>query len=161
MCLSSMRPLLRCKGRAYGNSRQTGVGLPMALFIIIVLALLALAITELETSTATGASMSVLSTRAFYAAESQAQVALVELFPPGQAERNCSAVTRRFVFPTSNSGLAYCTARVSCLENVVAGETYFSITSTGTCGYHRDPDPAKAHIIPKDAAQRRVEVRAH
>ncbi len=135
-----------------GKKRQKGVGLPAALFIIVILALLAIAITELEQSTAAGVSINVQSSRAFYAAESALQAALVELFPVNTGDPTIPADPTACVTPSvsfTTPGLAGCTGTVQCSIDVVDGESYFTLRSTGTCG-----SGGKQAI-------RAVEVRAH
>ncbi|MDG9670196.1 hypothetical protein ONV78_20835 [Hahella sp. CR1] len=129
------------------RQRQAGLGLPAALFVIVILGLLVVAITELERSTAEGVSMDILSTRAFYAAETGAQAALGRLFPAGGADNNCSVG-----FPDLNftaDGLTGCSASVVCLTDSAGGDDYFTLRSTGSCGGG------------DETASRTIEVRAH
>ncbi len=130
------------------SRRQTGIGLPAALFVIVVLALVAVAITELERSSAESFSFNVLSQRAFYAAESGAQIGLNRLFPPGGAASDCNnsyfGVTQTF----SQAGLQGCSVNVACRADTVGTETVYTLTATGQCG------------AGADSAIRIVEVRA-
>ena len=159
MCLKSLavEPLRQAQPKPTINpALQKGVGLPMAIFIIVILSFLVVAITQLEQRTGESVSMSVLSSRAFYAAESGAQVALAKLFPPG-TDNTCTAVDGD-QYQFNQPGLTNCSATINCAVETVAAESYFTITSTGMCGLFEDP---VGEGIPADAAQRRVQVRAH
>ncbi|GAA3955735.1 hypothetical protein [Allohahella marinimesophila] len=126
---------------------QHGLGLPTALFVIVILSFLLMSITQLERSTAEGFSISLQSTRAFYAAESGAELAMHQLFPPPNGINNCSAVAASHNF--DEPGLAGCSAALTCVEEVVDTKPYFTVTSTGRCG------------SPADGAQRTVVIGAH
>lgn len=127
--------------------QQTGAGLPVALFIITVLALLVIGMAQLQESSGKAVSLQIQSQRAFFAAESGAQVALAELVPGA----NCSAVSTNKTFNVS--GLNGCQARLQCnaLQADVTGNgnltTVYSLTSTGQCG------------VGADSAERIIEVR--
>ena len=115
---------------------QQGFGLPMALFVIVVLSFLLLSLTQLERSTAEGFSISLQSTRAFYAAESGAEIAMHQLFPPPNGTASCAAVTSFHSF--DRPGLAGCSASLQCVQDVVDSSPYFTVTSTGRCGASAD-----------------------
>lgn len=128
-------------------NKQRGAGLPVAIFIITVLALVTVALSNLEESSGVGFSVDVNSLRAFYAAESGGQIALNHLFPPGQAESNCSQAffksdATRSTVPSINfssmstppEGLALCKVWVQCSQDSVEAINYFTVTSTGRCG---------------------------
>jgi len=131
---------------------QHGLGLPAALFLIVILGLLVVAITELERTSGEGISISVQSSRAYYAAESGAQAAQVTLFPINDADPSeaaaPSACPALGVINFATAGLMGCSATRQCFRDEVDGESYFTIRSTGTCGSG------------SDAAIRVVEVRA-
>lgn len=107
--------------------KQKGLGLPLAIFIITVMAFIAVAINELSVTGAKSISVNALSMRAFYAAESGANIFLAERTtnPP------CTG-SSTFTVPSANleEGLAQCSAEVVCNET---GSTY-TIESTGVCG---------------------------
>ncbi len=114
-------------------SRQSGAGLPLAIFIITVLALIVVTITQLQQGTAEMEIQDLQSTRAFYAAESGAQAALVLLFPPdGSAGASCSVPIYQNTF--SVPGLNGCSASVSCSEDNLGSTTYYTLISEGSCG---------------------------
>lgn len=148
--------------KALGESRlttQQGLGLPATLFVLVILGLLVVAITELERSSAEGTSLSMLSTRAFYAAESGAQSGLARLFNFDVGDPDTivtpAACNADFVLTFSVSGLQGCTAAVTCVMQSAdtdadgTTENFFTIGSTGRCQSG------------ETLAVRSVEVRAH
>jgi MSHA biogenesis protein MshP len=118
------------------HNRQHGVGLPAAIFVLVILSMIAVAIVELSASASDAVVFDVQSTRAFMAAESGAQLGVNRLMPPGAAMNDCShgyfSASPSITY--AGTGLAGCTATVSCRVDSVAGSDYFSLTSVGTCG---------------------------
>ena len=114
--------------------KQQGIGLPVALFVITVLALIVVALTDLEESSGVSFSLDINSMRAFYAAESGAQVDMAKIFPAGGVVVSCSASTSTVNFPSTAPGLNGCNATVerSCVSD--GSVKYFSLKSTGSCG---------------------------
>jgi MSHA biogenesis protein MshP len=115
------------------EQRQTGFSLPIAIFILVVMALLGTAIVSIMLSNQQGVSSEVLSTRAFYSAESGAQYALGRIFPLDGSPGSCQAT-----YPTLNltsTGLAGCSADVNCSSTTIASNVYYTITSTGSCNF--------------------------
>lgn len=135
------------------RSKQRGAGLPVAIFVITVLALLVAGMSQLQESGAQSVSLQIQSQRAFYAAESGAQVAVAEVL----AGRSCAAVTR---VEFEVNGLAGCHADLVCPPPEIADngdgteESVYTITSTGRCGAGVDASQPEL-----DASQRRVRVR--
>ncbi|TVP57684.1 MAG: hypothetical protein EA349_06040 [Halomonadaceae bacterium] len=116
--------------QSYGPGKQQGVGLPMAIFLITVMALLVTTIAQLQQTSGETAALDILSTRAFYAAESGAQLAMTQFLAGGEAV--CQSVGP---FTFSEAGLANCSAIISCeffaspeLEPVI------QVVSEGRCG---------------------------
>ncbi|XOZ33305.1 hypothetical protein ACMDCT_14005 [Halomonadaceae bacterium KBTZ08] len=113
---------------------QRGAGLPVAIFLITVLALIAVAMTQLQQSTGASMGQQILSQRAFYAAESGAQVAVTEVLGGG----SCSAMTSNLNF--SDGALKGCEAALTCqsvdgdIDGSPAEETVYTIASEGKCG---------------------------
>ena len=117
----------------HNMANQSGAGLPVALFIITVLALLVIGMAQLQQASGESVSLPIQSQRAFYAAESGAQVAVRDVLESS----DCSALTTPLSF--SATGLNGCSAALSCesvTENISGpgGNTVFSISSTGQCG---------------------------
>jgi MSHA biogenesis protein MshP len=115
--------------------KQTGAGLPIALFIITVLALLVVGMAQLQQSTGKSISLQVQSQRAFFAAESGAQVAVQQVL----GGNSCAGIGGSVSFPSA--GLAGCNANLTCNADSgfgkiggSGGDTLYSITSSGQCG---------------------------
>lgn len=124
-----------------------GLGLPASIFIILILALVVLALSDLtETSSAT-VSHNYQAQKAFFAAESGAQIGLNRIFVGGAA---CTASmgTVDFSATSPNTGLESCRADLVCNDHAVAGERFYTLLSLGECGDGFDK------------AQRTVQVRA-
>lgn len=124
----------RCAKRpAGGPARQRGAGLPLALFIIVVLALVVAAMAEMQRGSGEMSSLQIQSQRAFYAAESGAQVALSQLMPPGGSTgASCTAPFYQRTF--TQPGLGGCSATVACRADKVSGVNYYTLDSVGLCG---------------------------
>lgn len=122
------------------SMRQTGIGLPVALFIITIMSLIAVAVNQIGASSSQTYSQNLLSSRAFYAAESGAQL---------RSESVLSTVPcvcgSNQTYTFNVIGLGLCSAITSCSEIVANANTYCTIESIGSC------DNSKA--------QRTVEVR--
>ncbi|KPQ01955.1 hypothetical protein [Marinobacter sp. HL-58] len=119
-------------------NRQSGAGLPIALFIVTVLALLVLGMSQLQQGSGESISLQIQFQRAFFAAESGAQVAVRDVL---EAD-SCGAITSSIDFEEAD-GLQGCSAMMEC-EAVSAaiggsgGDTVYTITSTGQCGAGND-----------------------
>ena len=116
---------------------QTGLGLPAAIFVITLLALIAVAINNLVQQSTQGYEEEVNLTRAFYAADTGAGIALNTLFPPEEypaydTTAECAAGPRVYTFTIP--GLNNCTASVTCATEVVESNNYATIESEGSCG---------------------------
>lgn len=114
-------------------SKQHGIGLPATIFIISVLALIVAALSDLNVSSTLSFSQSLQSQRAFYAAESGAQVGLNRIFVGGTA---CNSGISDIDFDSggANLGLDDCTADLSCSSLTVDGISYYTLSSTAVCG---------------------------
>lgn len=115
--------------------RQRGFLLPLALFIIVAMGFAALALWRTTAQTSTASVQELLSTQAFYAAESGVQAGLNELFYPNannrqQADNRCAALDQNLDF-SGVEGLNLCTADVQC-ELVEAG--FYRLSAEGECG---------------------------
>ncbi|MDX1695073.1 MAG: hypothetical protein R3208_15005, partial [Ketobacteraceae bacterium] len=116
------------------STAQKGFGLPMAIFIITVMAFIAVAINELSDDSGSITGTNALSVRAFYAAESGANIALTLMFPPAGGGNLCtsSPIVNNLNF--SAGGLSQCAVTVTCGINTSGAVTTYRLTSTGTCG---------------------------
>ncbi len=117
------------------QTRQRGSGLVVALFIMVVMLALVLALGRVMQSSQGAIVYEVLGSKALMAAQSGGERALSQLFPLS-ASASCAAVDSDFS-GASGSGLAGCSAVMSCSENseTQGGESYtlYRITSTGSC----------------------------
>ena len=129
--------------------KQNGAGLPIALFIITVLSSIVLSISQLQESSGNAISLQIQSQRAFFAAESGAQVAIASLLKDadGSPLDNCSFVDKKLNF--DEQGLSGCSADVSCDDASI--DEVISIESKGSCGVEDSVDHAR----------RTIEVRLH
>ena len=111
-------------------SKQSGLGLPVALFIIIIMSLIAVAVNQLNLSSNQSYSQNVLSARAFYAAESGAQIrsqGVLSTLP-------CTCGTNADItYDFTVSGLNQCQADTNCTSFEADGNTYCTIVSIGSC----------------------------
>jgi len=134
------------------HHQQRGIGLPATIFLIVVLALIVLAMSDLTEDSSRGFAQDFESTRAFYAAESGAQVALNRVFVGGTTCDNSMGYLD-FDAGGNNPGLNNCIAQLVCRVDTVtvAGvdTDFMTFTSTATCGSGLDQ------------ATRSVQVRAH
>jgi MSHA biogenesis protein MshP len=130
------------------RAKQKGIGLPATVFLIVIVALIVLALGELNSKSNIGFGQDFYSIRAFYAAESGAQIALNRVFVGGQA---CIATLAAIDFDavSNKAGLESCRVSVSCNQVTVDTIDYYTFTSTATCG---------AGI---EQATRAIQVRAH
>jgi MSHA biogenesis protein MshP len=130
------------------HSKQQGIGLPATVFLIVIVALIVLALGDLNTKSNIGFGQDFYSVKAFYAAESGAQIALNRVFVGGQA---CSNTPTDIDFDSGgdNPGLNDCVSTLVCNEATVSGVNYLTFTSTASCG---------AGI---EQATRAIQVRAH
>ena len=99
---------------------QTGAGLPLAIFIVTVLSLIVLGMSQLQQSSGKALSLQIQSQRAFFAAESGAQVAVERLL----REESCPA---RINF--DRQGLSDCAVDLAC-----SGTDIIVVRSEGSCG---------------------------
>lgn len=119
---------------------QAGAGLPVALFVITVLALLVIGLAQLQESSSKSVSLQIQSQRAFFAAESGAQVLVADLLAEaGEDPLNGPSMSQQIIF-SGASGLVGCTANVE----YSVGSGGATVTSYGICG---DGTPEEARRI--------------
>lgn len=154
MCPKSFKQLRPFK------QKQQGFLLPLAIFIIVVMGLFALVLSRNTIQSNTSSVQEVISTQAFYAAESGAQRGMQVLFFPAapanntrqQVDARCAALNTTFTF--SVPGLNNCSAVVSCrcafqdesncapitAANYLSSASstrvtsFYNVLSTATCG---------------------------
>ena len=117
-----------------GAWRQQGAGLPMAIFLITVMALIVTTIAQLQQSSGEMEALDILSTRAFYAAESGAQIGLVKALGEDDEGKKTRSCFNQFEPDFDQSGLNGCSAVVSCESEGAPNPATVVITSEGACG---------------------------
>lgn len=112
---------------------QTGMGLPSALFLIVVLTLLLASMNQLNEVSSTAVGRDWLMSRAFYLAESGAQLSAVYGLNSDQALGSCDA---NFIQNQTflGVGLDSCRLDVSCSAQNINSDIYLMFQSTGRCG---------------------------
>jgi MSHA biogenesis protein MshP len=99
-------------------TRQQGFLIPLAIFIVVVMGFMALALSRNSTVSHQGFTQELLSTQAFYAAETSTQRAMQTLFFPDASNRQsvdarCAALATTYNF-SAIDGLQLCQSQVSC-----------------------------------------------
>ncbi len=126
---------------------QRGFGLPLAVFIITVLALIGAAMVALTRTGQEAVGSEIQSIRAFYAAESGAQLALTAVLPltgGSIGAAGCNALGLNPAFGAT--GLVGCTASVSCSGQTIDGRDYYRIVSLGECRFGASGNTARRRI---------------
>ena len=112
----------------YPKFKQAGIGLPVAIFIITIMSLIAMAINQMGATSSQSYTQNLLSSRAFYAAESGAQLRAQSILTATPC--NCGAdVTYNFTV----KGLNLCSAETICSQFVANLETFCTVESIGRC----------------------------
>lgn len=109
-------------------TKQAGIGLMGAVFFMVVVGLLSAAITSSVTNGADAFALEIISQRAFFAAETGAQLGVQSAYPP-QGTGSCGNNN----WDLNVIDLPQCSATVSCRSSVVGGVAYHTIESTGRC----------------------------
>ncbi|WP_018403717.1 pilus assembly PilX N-terminal domain-containing protein [Marinobacter gelidimuriae] len=128
--------------------QQAGAGLPIAIFIVTVLSLMVLGMSQLQESSGKAISLQIQSQRAFFAAESGAQVVIAGMMPADPVA--CPEKPPEFIeVPFAVEGLANCTAKVLVSSNKCTPDSgVVTVKSLGVCG-----------IDTPEEARRTVEIR--
>lgn len=118
--------------------KQSGSALVLAVFIIIVISLLGASLVSLQRDSAESASYEVYAARAYLAAYSAGEIALMELFPLGSTAVDssaCSTTGTSVTLPddSETAGFHGCTAVYSCSITSSAVATRYKVVSTATC----------------------------
>lgn len=117
----------------YSRQQQRGFSLPVVIFILVIMALIGAAAVSITQRSHDSLSSEVLSTRAFYSAESGVQYALGQIFTLDGSAATCSAPYA--TLSLTGSGFAGCSATASCSSRTIGSKTYYTITSTGNCAF--------------------------
>jgi len=115
--------------------------MPVAIFILVIMALLAAAIVQTSSRNNLSAAQEILSTRAFYAAESGASWGMSQLLfnAGGSASKafsdtRCTGTVNAQTLNFSAPGLVGCSAALVCTIETVGTIGYYQVTSAGVCG---------------------------
>lgn len=125
----SRRLLARCRQNKPALAKQAGISMAFLLFAIIIMSLLAAGLMRLNSQSTTANTQQVISTRAFFAAESGAQLQAMALFPVSGVGACANQI---YNFSTTN-GLSGCTATTSCTNTTINGVNYYQVNSVGQC----------------------------
>lgn len=130
-----------------GPARQRGFLMPVAIFIVVAMGLFALMIWRTSVQTNVSAVQELISTQAFYAAESGAQAGMSQLFYPDASTKNavdtqCVNMGSTVLDFSGVQGLNLCQATLTCEcsdENGAACSgtadySFYTLTSIGECG---------------------------
>jgi MSHA biogenesis protein MshP len=111
-------------------SKQSGISLPVALFIITIMSLIAVAVNQMSATSSQAYSQNILSTRAFYAAESGAQLRAQDTL----SAMPCSCGgTADIEYNFTVIGLNQCSALTQCTSFIANGDTFCNVSSIGRC----------------------------
>jgi len=110
-------------------NKQQGISLAFLLFAIIIVSLLAAALMKINSQSNISVAHQVISTRAFFAAESGAHLQALTVFPVSGAVGVCINQT----YNMTAEGLNACRATTSCNSITVNTVDYYQITSQGQC----------------------------
>ncbi len=113
---------------------QAGASLVLAIFIIVVLSMLAAALLRTLAAGSENVAREVVSTRAFLAAESGAQLRLNDLFVGGVACSSACPSTGSQSYGGTSAWMN-CSATVSCCRyDPGTGVNHYQLQSVGRCG---------------------------
>jgi MSHA biogenesis protein MshP len=110
-------------------SKQRGISMAFLLFAIIIVSLLAAALIRINSQSELSVAQQVISTRAFFAAESGANLQALAVFPVGGGAGACSNQNYNF----TNNGLNGCSASTQCSAILIDTSTFYQIISQGQC----------------------------
>lgn len=145
MCLDHFR-FPRSSNPALAR-KQAGFLMPVAIFIVVIMGLFALMIWRTSVQTNRAAVQELLSTQAFYAAESGAQAGMNELFYPNASSKvvvdnQCANMGTLNLNFSGVDGLNLCSASVTCECSDETGAacapsadySFYTLSSVGACG---------------------------
>lgn len=120
---------------------QRGFLIPLGLFILIGMLALALTATRLTGQSNISSTLEMVSTRAFYAAESGGQYAMHRIFfnnDQPSADGVCDGLqaspeTVSFA-ASSAAALRACSVTISCERSSAGGTSFYTVNSVASCG---------------------------
>lgn len=118
-------------------NRQRGSMLIISLFVIIVLALLGVTLTRMLAATSQTTVVEVAGLRALTAAQSGAQVILLQAFPLNAPIQDCNATFTSPNLFSNIDGLIGCSYSAACTTETVnkdgVANNYYRFSSVGQC----------------------------
>jgi len=115
--------------KKFTPQKQTGISMAFLLFTIIVVSLLAAALMKLNSQSSLSVAHQVISTRAFFAAESGANLQALAIFPVNGGAGVCTNQTYNFTSP----GLNGCSATTICSSRIINSINFYRVRSQGVC----------------------------
>ncbi len=113
--------------------KQHGISMAFLLFTMIIVSLLAAALMRLNSQSSISTIHQTISTRAFFAAESGANLQALAIFPITGVS-NC--INRTYSFNVD--GLLGCSAVTTCTTFIINTKNYYQVTSKGQCNSGQD-----------------------
>ena len=117
---------------------QRGFLIPLAMFIIMVIGVLSLAISRMGSNAKSTSILEAISSQAFYAAETGAQLAMHEIYfnaaDVTTADANCSSLDARANLDLAVPGLAGCSVAFSCTLSTSGVTSVYDIEANASCG---------------------------
>lgn len=113
--------------------RQQGSALVVAIFVITSLAVLVGFLSQFLRTSSDSVVVEVFGSRAFMAAQTGLQQAMVEIFPPGGEMQTCAEVTETTV-SYNIAGLQQCTSEVTCSDYEYSpDDMHYRLQALGQC----------------------------
>lgn len=116
------------KSELTSYSKQKGISMAFLLFTMIVISLLATGLMRLNSQSSLSNAHQVISTRAFFAAESGAQLQALVIFPLAGG-----GVCGNNNYNFTVGGLNGCRANTTCNSTTIGGDIYYQVVSVGQC----------------------------
>lgn len=110
-------------------AKQKGISMAFLLFTIIIVSLLAAALMKLNSQSSLSVAHQVIATRAFFAAESGANLQASAVFPVNGAAGTCANANYNF----TTTGLNGCSATTTCSARLINSINFYAISSQGVC----------------------------
>lgn len=118
----------------FGRSQQ-GSALTIALWILVIGGLISATLLQFRQQNSESLVYQMQGQRAYTLAQSQLELALVQLFPLDLPVQQCASVSPGRTW--SADGWQGCVTTVSCQQVTVESHTSFRLVSTATCGSGR------------------------
>ena len=121
------------KNQVFSPNKQQGISMAFLLFTMIIVSLLAAALMRINSQSSISTIHQIISTRAFFAAESGANLQALAIFPISGIS-SCSNQTYNF----NVDGLLGCSAVTTCTSFIIDTKNYYQVISKGQCNSGQD-----------------------